>query len=201
MEFHYHRRLAFSLLVRLGFLGVSIADEREDQTVHARRRFDNVRDVIALRQTIRIFGGLLLRGFFGYTHFGEIAFAVFVIATPQIVLLLFWQLAPCVAKFVIKHAHRLAGKSLVLRQIKITARGDAFKFLTLQLAVLVALAEREFEQNVHACAGVMRQFLRRLPMKTERLSREADTFVKAHALLDPVLMPCLPAPIRLRLAG
>ena len=55
------------------------------------------------------------------------------------------NLVPRIAEFFIEHAHRLAGKSLVLRQIKITARGDALEFLALQLAALILLAERELE--------------------------------------------------------
>ena len=77
----------------------------------------------------------------------------------------------------------------MLAQIKIAARGDAFQFLR---------AEREFEQNIHAGFGVMREFLRLLPVFLQRRARQADAFVKRDALLDPVFVPGLPAPIGLR---
>ena len=45
----------------------------------------------------------------------------------------------------------------------------------------------------------LREFRRRLSVKTQCLARQRDAFVKPHALLHPILMPRLPAPIWLRL--
>jgi hypothetical protein len=83
----------------------------------------------------------------------------------------------------------------VLAQIEIAAGGDAFEFLR---------AERKLEQNVHAGAGVMREFLRLLPVFFQRRARQSDAFVKLDPLLDPVFVPRFPAPIgtcRRHLAG
>ena len=96
---------------------------------------------------------------------------------------------------------RLAGKPLVLRKIEIAARGDAFQFLAGQFAFGVAFAEGKFVKNVHRGAGVMRQFLRLLPVFDQADVRGRPMlFVKGQPLLDPVFVPHLPAPIRLRLA-
>jgi hypothetical protein len=72
MKFHHHGRLAFALVVGLGDFGIGVGDERENQTVHARARLDDVRDVLALRQAVRVVGRLLLdllRRFSGLAHF------------------------------------------------------------------------------------------------------------------------------------
>src|SRR5690606_10189748 len=106
-------------------------------------------------------------GFCRDAGLGQIISAMLVVTLPELVLLLFRQLAPSRAQFLVKHAHRLAGKTLMLTQIKITAGGDAFEFVALHLTLLVLLAEREFEQNVRAGAGVMRQFFGGLDVKPE----------------------------------
>ena len=142
----------------------------------------------------------LLRRFVRLGGFRQIIFPVLVITLPKLVLFFLRQFAPRGAQLLVEHAHRLAGKTRVLAQVKIAARGDAFQLVASHVAVRVLFAERELEQNVRAGAGVMRQFLRRLMMKTERLARKPDAFVKPHALLDPVLVPRFPAPVRLRVA-
>src|SRR6266496_2469373 len=88
-------------------------------------------------------------------------------------------------QFLIKNAHRFAGETLVLREIKIAAGGDAFQFLACQLASVIPFAERELEQNVHGGSGVMREFLRLLPILNQCRARQADAFIPADALLDP----------------
>ena len=67
---------------------------------------------------------------------------------------------------------------------------DAFQFLR---------AEWEFEKQIDRRAGIVREFLRLLPIFFKRRARQADAFVKTNPLLDPILVPGLPAPIRLRL--
>src|SRR5262249_22837180 len=100
-------------------------------------------------------------------------------------------------QLLIKNTHRLSGKPLVLREIKIAAGGDAFQFLAGQLAALIAFAEGKLEQNVHRRSGVMREFLRLLPILDERGAWQADAFIPADALLDPVFVPRFPAPVRI----
>ena len=89
----------------------------------------------------------------------------------------------------------------MLGQVEVAARGDAFEFFAHQLAFVVAFAEGEFVEDVHGGAGVVGQFLRLLPILDQRGARQADVFVEAKSFLDPILMPHLPAPIGLRLAG
>ena len=43
----------------------------------------------------------------------------------------------------------------------------------------------------------MREFLRLLPILNERRARQADAFIPADALLDPVFVPRFPAPVRI----
>ena len=88
-----------------------------------------------------------------------------------------------------KNFLRLAAVLLVLAEIEIAARGDAFEFLG---------AEGELEQDVHAGAGVVREFLLALPVIVEHVGAEADARVERRALLDPVAVPHLPAPVGLR---
>ena len=78
---------------------------------------------------------------------------------------------------------------LVLREIEVAARGDAFQFLG---------AEGKLEKDVHAGAGVVREFVRLLPVVIEHVRAEADAVVVRDALLHPIVMPHLPAPVRLR---
>src|SRR5438045_1083537 len=47
----------------------------------------------------------------------------------------------------------------------------------------------------------MREFLRLLPIFFQRSAWQADALVKANAFLYPILMPQLPAPIRLWVTG
>ena len=77
----------------------------------------------------------------------------------------------------------------MLGQVEITPGGDSFQFLG---------SEREFVKEIDRSLGVVRQFLRFLPVFLQRGSRQADAFVPLKPLLDPVFMPGLPSPIRLR---
>ena len=79
----------------------------------------------------------------------------------------------------------------MLRQIEIAARRNAFQLLR---------AEWKLEEKVHAGAGVMRQLLRLLPILFQRRARQADALVELDSFLNPILVPQLPAPIRLRFA-
>ncbi len=89
----------------------------------------------------------------------------------------------------------------MLGEVEIAAGGDAFQFLAGEFAIGVAFAEGEFVEDIHGGAGVMGEFLRLLPVFDEAGARQADVFVKAEAFLDPILVPDLPAPIGLGLAG
>jgi hypothetical protein len=80
----------------------------------------------------------------------------------------------------------------VLRQVKVAARRDALQFLC---------AERELEQDIDAGSRVVRQLLFLLPVLDQRLAAQPDALVPFDALLDPVLMPQLPAPVGLRVEG
>ena len=62
-------------------------------------------------------------------------------------------------------------------------------------------AEGELEQDVHTGPGVVRQLLLLLPVFDQRVAAQADALVPLDALLDPVLVPELPAPIGLRVEG
>jgi hypothetical protein len=60
-------------------------------------------------------------------------------------------------------------------------------------------AERELAEDVHRGLGVMGQFLLRLPVIIKHVPAEADVVVELCSLRDPVAMPQLPPPVRLRL--
>src|SRR5262249_35826288 len=83
-------------------------------------------------------------------------------------------------------------EALVLRKVEIASGGDAFEFLR---------AKGELEQQVDGGPGVMGQFFGLLPVFFERFAGKANALVIRNAFFDPVLMPHLPAPIGLRLAG
>lgn len=85
---------------------------------------------------------------------------------------------------------RLRAGGLVRGQIEVATRGDAFQLLG---------AEGEFAQDVHAGAGVVGEVGGRLPVVFEHVAK-ADALVELRALIDPVTVPQLPAPIRLRFA-
>ena len=85
---------------------------------------------------------------------------------------------------------RVAAQVAVGLEVEVGPGGDALQFLR---------PERELEEEVHRRARVMRQFLRFLPVFLERRARQPDAFVELDALLDPILVPDLPAPRRLRL--
>ena len=92
----------------------------------------------------------------------------------------------------------------MLREVEVAAGRDAVQFVAGDVALLVPLAERELEQDVRAGAGVVGQLGGRLPVKAQRVQRQPDAFVEAHAFLHPIMMPRLPAPARLwltRMAG
>ena len=108
----------------------------------------------------------------------------------------FGALRPRGLQLIVKHRHRFAGETLVLRKVEVAARGDAFEFFAHQLALFVALAEGKFAKDIDGRAGVMRQFFRLLPIFDERVARETDALVKADAFLDPVFVPRFPAPGR-----
>src|ERR1043166_3553352 len=94
--------------------------------------------------------------------------------------------------FLIEILHRLAAELLMLGQIEIPARGDAFQFLG---------AEGELELDVHRGFGVVGQFLLGLPVFDERVAAQADALIPLEALLDPILVPKFPAPSGLRDEG
>src|SRR5262245_44461575 len=89
----------------------------------------------------------------------------------------------------------------MLRQIKIAARGHSLQFLAHQFALFVALTEWEFVEDIHGCPGVVREFVRLLPVLDQGSARQTDVLVITESLLYPILVPNLPTPIGLRLAG
>ena len=74
---------------------------------------------------------------------------------------------------------------LVLGEIEVAAGGDAFEFFG---------AEGEFAEDIDAGAGVVGEVVVGLPVVFEDVA-EADAFVEAGALLDPVAVPHVPAPV------
>jgi hypothetical protein len=165
-----------------------------------------IKNILALRETIEENLRLLPCGFSGFSGrqvllFDEHACFSFNEIIPHLCLSLFGKFSPSGSDFVFKDRERFAGKLFMLAQIKITTRCNAFKLFTCKLAFLVAFAEWKLKENVRAGAGIVRQLSRGLNVETERLPREPDTLIKSHPLLDPISMPGLPAPVRLRLAG
>ena len=192
MKLHHVERLALALVVRLGGFRIRVGQQRKDEAVHAGGRLDDVRDVLTLREAVGVFLGLSPGLVQRHAHLGEILEPGRVVAILQFGLLLGRQLAEGRAQLLVEHAHGLAGAALVLREVEVAAGGDAFQLLR---------SEGELEENVHAGAGIVRQLLGLLPILLQRGARQADALVELDALLDPILVPELPAPVRLRLAG
>src|SRR5207249_7304816 len=69
------------------------------------------------------------------------------------------------------------------------------------LALFIALTKGKLVEKVHGRPRVMSQLLRFLPIFYQRIARQADAFIEVDALLHPVLMPHLPAPVGLRGEG
>src|SRR5439155_513085 len=89
----------------------------------------------------------------------------------------------------------------MLGEIEVAACGDAFEFFAHQLAFFVPFAEREFVQDINSGSGVVSKFFRLLPIFNERGAWQANVFVETESFFDPILVPHLPTPVRLRFAG
>src|SRR5258706_1963043 len=89
----------------------------------------------------------------------------------------------------------------MLAEVEVTASSHALEFFAHEFTFFVALAERKLIKDVHRRARVMSQLVRLLPILDQRIAGQADAFVKAQPFLDPILVPDLPAPGRLRFAG
>jgi hypothetical protein len=105
-------------------------------------------------------------------------------------LLLVAELGGGVLEVLVENFLGLAAVLLVLAEVEIAARGDAFEFLG---------AEGEFAEDVDAGAGVVGEVFRGLPVVFQHIA-EADALVELRALVDPVAVPEFPAPVRLGLA-
>ena len=74
----------------------------------------------------------------------------------------------------------------MLRKVEVAAGRDALQLLT---------SEREVVLDIDARAGVVGELVRLLPVFDETLGRESDGVEELLALLDPILVPDLPAPV------
>ena len=74
----------------------------------------------------------------------------------------------------------------MLGEVEVAAGGDALQLLA---------SEREVVFDVHARAGVVGEFVGLLPVLDETGGRQTDGREELLALLDPVLVPDLPAPV------
>src|ERR1700677_264143 len=114
MEFQDNARFHFAFIIwRLVFI-VGVADQGQDEAVHAGAWFDDMRDVLAFGQAVGVIGRNFRGLFVGQTGLDEIFFAVLEIAAPEVVLLFFGQFFPGGFQFIIENAHGFAGKARVL---------------------------------------------------------------------------------------
>ena len=89
----------------------------------------------------------------------------------------------------------------MLAQVEIASSGDPLQLISLHLARLIALAERELVQDVRASASIVSQLIWSLVVETQSFPCQSDSLIEADPFLDPVPVPSLPAPIRLRFTG
>ena len=183
MELHHGECLHLALRVGLFDFRVGERDHCERETVQTGGRFDDVRDVVAFEKALapshdvgfrfRAGGrGVLL--FFAFDQCGALVVAPF---------------RECLTHFVVEDLLRFPGVFLVLRKVEISARCDAFELFG---------SKREFAEDVHASAGVVREFLGFLPVVIEHIRAEADARVVRGPLRNPVAVPHFPAPVWLR---
>ena len=155
MEPHHDARFRMALFVGRLVFAVSVADQSKDETVHARARFNHVRNIVAPGEAVGAFARLF-RGFLGGdATLREIFQSRIVVALPKLLLFRFLEPRPGRLQLVVEHAHWLAGKMLVLRKVEIAARGDAFEFLR---------AERKLVENIDRGLGVVSEFVLLLPV-------------------------------------
>ena len=175
-----------ALLIDLFGLAEGLGDDGERHAVETGGGFDDVRDVAAFEETLepRTHGGFGHRLAFDLGGFGGETFL------DEGFLLLVGELGGGGFEFFVEDLLRLGAGGLVRGQIEVATRGDAFQLLG---------AEGELAEDVHAGAGVVGEVGGRLPVVFEHVA-EADALVELRALIDPVAVPQLPAPIRLRFA-
>ena len=87
---------------------------------------------------------------------------------------------------IVEHHLALAGMLLVLGEVEIAAGRNALELLT---------PKREVILDIHACAGIVGEFVGLLPVFHETLGGKTDGVQELLALFNPVLVPNLPAPV------
>ena len=180
-----HRaHVVLALLVGELLLLVGLAEESEHEAVDAGGGLYDVRHVLAVEEVAaeRLGGrGVLAAGRPVGLHLRYEGVARGVI-----------QLLARLLQGVVEDHLRLSGELLVLGEVEVAPRGDALELLA---------AEREVVLDVDAGARVVGELVRLLPVLDEMLRRQPDGVEEALALLDPVLVPDLPAPVVLHRPG
>ena len=114
METHDHAGLELALLVGRLVFAVGMADQGEDQPIHAGAGFNHVGNVVAIGEPVGIFARLFRRSLGRDSRPGKVLQPRVMVTLPQFLSFRVLEFRPGGLQLVVENTHGFAGKPLML---------------------------------------------------------------------------------------